>query len=182
VNYVSEFMDRTGSLEQGRRKALLDGMLYEIFFDSEGQHRAKPKMDQFERVFLLQDEPELAGSFEFIYDRLTPYADRYFVLPGSGNGATVSVAADEPSLDGKLTVKAIWLDGTDILYRVPDDQDEVFLGRGGTRQFLFREFREFLAEEMVIPERLLVIDIQFPYTQGTKLVLLPNSFIGRGSS
>lgn len=178
ANYISEFMDRTRALEQGHRKALLDGMLYEIFFDSEGQHRAKPKMYQFERVFDLHDEPELAGSFEFIRDWLMPYADYYFVLPGSGNGATVSVAADERGSDGKLTLNAIWLDGTNILHTGSDDPDEFFF-RG--RQFEFREFREFLAEEMVIPERLLVVDIQFPYTSGTELVLLPNSFISRGS-
>jgi hypothetical protein len=137
-----------------------------------------PGRYQFERVFELHDEPELAGSFEFIRDRLTPYADYYFVLPGSGNGATVSVAADERGSDGKLTLNDILLDGTNILHTGPDDPDEFFF-RG--RQFELREFREFLAEEMVIPERLLVIDIQFPYTSGTELVLLPNSFISRGS-
>lgn len=182
ASYVSEFMERTGTLEPGHRKALLDGILYEIFFDSEGQHRAKPKMGDFERVFELQDEPELAGSFEFIRDRLTPYADRYFVLPGSGDGATVSVAADEPGADGKRTLNAIWLDGTNILHHGTNDSGDTIFGPGGARQFLLREFREFLAEEMVIPERLLVVDTQFAYTSGTKLVLSPNSFIGRSSS
>ena len=34
-------------------------------------------------------------------------------------GATVSVAADEPGADGKRTLNAIWLDGTNILHQEP---------------------------------------------------------------
>lgn len=41
--FVSDFSDKTAALATPQRKAILDGMLYEVFFDSEGQHRATPR-------------------------------------------------------------------------------------------------------------------------------------------
>ena len=87
--------------------------------------------------------------------------------------------ADPPGPDGKLTVNAVWLDSVNILRQMPDEgQDYVFSFRR-SREFVFSEFREFVAEEMIIPKRLLVAETQFPYTAGTKLVLPTNCFIGR---
>ena len=96
VEYISEFKKKTYGLEEHQRKAILDGILYETFFDSEGQHRAKPKMQQFELAFALQDDQDFAASFEFLRGCLAGYTDRYLILPGSGDGATVSIAVDPP--------------------------------------------------------------------------------------
>jgi len=38
-DYIMHFMDRTTALAAEKRKAILDGMLFEVFFDSRGQFR-----------------------------------------------------------------------------------------------------------------------------------------------
>jgi len=152
-------------------------MLYEVFFDSEGQHRAEPKRGQFEAVFDLQTDPNLASSFEFIESCLRPYASQYYVLPGSGDGVTLSLAAT-PSAEGNgLTLTSIWLDGSNILRHIPEDSTIGFWNKG--RALVFSEFREFAAERMIVPKRLLGVELQFPYTAGTKLIIPPDYVIDR---
>ena len=40
-------MEKTEGLEDTKRKCLIDGILFEICFDPEGQHRMRPKMGFF---------------------------------------------------------------------------------------------------------------------------------------
>jgi len=134
-------------------------------------------MQQFDEVFALQENEDLAGSFEFLKGCLQPHADQYFALPGSGDSVTVSVAADPPTPDGKFTLKAIWLGSIDILRRVPDN--EVVLSWSQRTEFDFPELREFLSKAMVVPKRLLNIELQFPYTSGTRLILPSSLMVGR---
>src|SRR5439155_19316945 len=68
-------MTYTQGMEMEKRKALLDGMLFEIFFDPEAQLRAKPKGLWLSEVFELQQYAELSESFEFIAECLIQHAD-----------------------------------------------------------------------------------------------------------
>jgi hypothetical protein len=45
---------------------LLDGILFEVFFDPDGKLRNNPKVHCFNDIFSLQIYPQLASSFEFI--------------------------------------------------------------------------------------------------------------------
>ena len=71
------FMDRTSSLAHRKRKALLDGILFEIFFNSEGKLRDDPKIQRFNEVFRLQQFAELKSSFDFIAECLVTDAGRF---------------------------------------------------------------------------------------------------------
>ena len=64
--FITEFMSRTAELDAVKRKSILDGMLFEIFFGSEGQRRSKPKLRFFNEVFKRERYPELASSFSFL--------------------------------------------------------------------------------------------------------------------
>ncbi len=88
--FLEEFANKTAELSEPQRKAILDGMLYEVFFDSEGQHREKPKLGSFDELFKLQANTALADSFSFIQACLAPFADYYFKIPGSGNKVTLN--------------------------------------------------------------------------------------------
>jgi hypothetical protein len=57
----------------------------------------------------------------------------------AATGLTVSIEADPPTPDGKLTLNAIWLDGTNILFAKPgDDFDDVLFSMGRSREFGFQ--------------------------------------------
>jgi hypothetical protein len=118
IDYLDEFKDRTAAFDNARRKAILDGMLYEIFFDSSGEHRTHLKLGQFARVFELVGDPDLRSSLGFIRTRLEPHADRYYVLPGSSEIVNVTIIAEPPNAEGKRRVTGVWLDSTNILRRL----------------------------------------------------------------
>ena len=179
LEYIAKFNEKTEGLEELQRKAILDGILYEIFFNAEGQHRAKPKIRQIDLAFDLQADPNLASSFEFLKGCLAPFADSYFVLPGSGDGATVTVAASQPNANGNRTVEAVWLDSTNIFHQVQTRGRDSWFDFRRDKTLDFSELREYISENMIIPKRLLTIETQFPYTNGTRFIVSGDSFIGR---
>jgi hypothetical protein len=51
-------MNRTAGVAEEKRKALLDGMLFEVFFNPLGVFRDEPKVARFNEVFQLQQFPQ----------------------------------------------------------------------------------------------------------------------------
>lgn len=71
ISFITDFMSRTRGWDKSKRKAVLDGMLFEVFFDSKGKLRRRIKNDYFDELFNLQRHSELADSFQFIAEALT---------------------------------------------------------------------------------------------------------------
>jgi hypothetical protein len=94
------------------------------------------------------------------------------------DGATVTVAASQSNANGNRTIDAVWLDSTNILRQIPNDGPDTWFDFGRDRTLEFSELREFLAENMIVPKRLLTIETQFPYTEGTRFVISGDCFIG----
>jgi hypothetical protein len=70
IEYLIRFITKTNGTDVACRKALLDGMLFEIFFDSRAQIREQPKNRYLEGVFDLQQYDELSDSFAFMIQYL----------------------------------------------------------------------------------------------------------------
>ncbi|MDY6949112.1 MAG: caspase family protein, partial [Pseudomonadota bacterium] len=75
ATYLRDFSTKTSGIDAARRKALLDGVLFEVFFDSGAQFRARPKVWYGDDVLALQQFAELSASFDFIAECLVSYAD-----------------------------------------------------------------------------------------------------------
>ena len=60
---------------------VLNGILFEIYFDSKGDFRNELKRHNFDSVFLLRKNPIFAKSFGFIGDVLQPYKEQLFYIP-----------------------------------------------------------------------------------------------------
>lgn len=170
VDYLDEFKERTADLEVTKRKAILDGMLYEIFFDSTGEHRTRLKLDEFTRVFELAGDPDLSTSLDFIANSLEPYTARYHIMPRNRDVVNVTLSAGPISPDGKRPVTGVWLDSTNILRQLDTEEDGVFFGFRSNNELTFLSLREYLSEQLVIPPNLLNIDAPLPYTAATKWV------------
>jgi Caspase domain len=82
IVFINNFMSATRGYEQPKRKAVLDGMLFEVFFDSNGELRKTIKKDFFNALFELQRHAELKGSFEFIAEALTAARADFYACPG----------------------------------------------------------------------------------------------------
>lgn len=61
---------------------VLNGILFEIYFNSKGQFRQKNFKNGFiDEIFKLQVNPEFQKSFEFIVKQLIPFRDFLFYIP-----------------------------------------------------------------------------------------------------
>jgi hypothetical protein len=167
--FVSDFVDKTATLAAPQRKAILDGMLYEVFFDSEGQHRANPKLDSFDDLFKLQAQAELSSSFAFIQGCLAPFTDRYLEIPGNGSEVTLSVTTVEGE-DGTRVITDMWRDGVNMLRKNPVDDSRSGWFAPRDLKFKFGELIEYLSKEIVLPLQQLRVELDFPYTSGTYIV------------
>jgi hypothetical protein len=167
--FVSDFVDKTATLAAPQRKAILDGMLYEVFFDSEGQHRANPKLDSFDDLFKLQAQAELSSSFAFIQGCLAPFTDRYLEIPGNGSEVTLSLTTVEGE-DGTRVITDMWRDGVNMLRKNPVDDSRSGWFAPRDLKFKFGELIEYLSKEIVLPLQQLRVELDFPYTSGTYIV------------
>jgi hypothetical protein len=167
--FLGDFASKTAQLSEPQRKAILDGMLYEVFFDSDGQHRERAKLESFDELFKLQANAALSESFSFIQACLAPFADYYFEIPGSGNEVMLSVSttADE---SGARVITDIWRDSVSIL-----DKNQVDDSRSGwlvprDQKYKYGELVEYLSKELVLPLQQLKVEADFAFTSGTYFV------------
>ena len=66
---------------------VLNGILYEMYFDSNGDFRVQLfKKYHFEEVFQLRKNKMFSKSFEFISNALKPYKDSLFYIPSQETG------------------------------------------------------------------------------------------------
>lgn len=169
MQFLADFMDKTVLFAEAQRKAVLDGMLYEVFFDSEGQHRENPKLRRFDDLFKLQAHSDLASSFTFIQGCLAPFADRYLEIPGNGREVTLSVSTKIDG-SGDRTISAIWWDSVNILRKDLEAEKRSRWFAPRDRNYKYGELVEYLSEETVLPLQQLRVELDFPYTSGMKII------------
>lgn len=61
----------------------LSGMVYEIYFDSEGQFRRRPKISNLGRIMTTLAGDRFQASREFVQAQILPFADRVPFKPGT---------------------------------------------------------------------------------------------------
>jgi urate oxidase len=169
-------MEKTSGLEDIKRKAILDGILFEVFFDSDGKIRDKPKDYHFDRIFSLQKYTELSSSFEFIASCLASNAERYYSIPGKAHQVSIDVTLAD---DAENIVKGIYLAGKNILSTDDPDYDQTdILYRTRPRD----TFESDLAKEMLVPRHLLTItyskpakrvqEVKYPYGYSVRKLIV----------
>lgn len=98
------FEDLRGNLNRfniGGENHVLNGMLFEIYFDSNGDFRhGNFKKHELDKIFALRALPAFARSFEFIQTVLQPYREELFYLPGSNDIIDVDVLATSKTSKG----------------------------------------------------------------------------------
>jgi hypothetical protein len=159
IEYLNAFISKTNGFNEARRKALLDGILFEIFFDSRAQLRAQPKNRYLNEVFDLQRYKQLSESFAFISECLLGHPDRFHAIPGKNRTITVDVVTRK-KLGDKHLVKEVRFGGADILWM----ENDIFGLPGnssGMEELSIKEFEKRLCDEMIIPARLLSVTYSF---------------------
>lgn len=153
--FVRSFMDATSGYPKKKRKALLDGMLFEVFFDPKAKLRAKIKANLFNDLFDLQKHEALHESFDFIADSLIASRGEFYALPGRNHELAVTVGTTK--VKDAYQVDAIYVDGVDVLrledeeWAIEDDERKVYAPTTAT------DLEAELSQELVVPRRSLKI-------------------------
>jgi hypothetical protein len=150
ADWIRRFHDLTKDIKPTKRKALLDGILFEIFFDSNGEPRKLQKLNFFNEAFDLEQFPEFKDSFDFIAGALTNQANRMFAIPGKGH----TVTADVQVGDGNV-IKSVFIGGIDYLRDGNDPDDRDTHGKVIYQRLKRDDFEENLTQQMLVPRRLL---------------------------
>jgi hypothetical protein len=156
MDFIDNFMEKTQGIDEQRRKAILDGMLFEIFFDPDGQLRPEIKERSFNQVFHLQAYAELSDSFDFIADVLTSIGGRFYALPGKGHELAVTVSTKR-EVD-RVVVDAVYVGAVNVL-RPEDEEARAGGGQLGYRTVNREELKVWLTGELVVPDRLLYLTL-----------------------
>ena len=150
AQFIVNFRATTGGMKSAKRKALLDGIIFEIFFNSEGELRKRPKLNFFNEAFALEEFDEFQESFKFISGALAREAQRMFAIPGRGKIVTADIR-----IVGDNVVDGVFIGGKNYLVEEGDsfELDDVSVK---TFQTLDRsDFENELSQRMLVPSRLL---------------------------
>lgn len=168
ADWIRRFPEHTQGMKPAKRKAILDGILFEIFFDSQGEPRKWPKSNFFNEAFDLEQYPELKDSFDFIAGALANQASHMFAIPGKGRTVTADVQVDDENI-----VEGVFVGGENYLIE-EDDPLQLSNDKRTFYQTLPRDrFENELSQRMLVPRRLLKVvyskpikskgDVKLPY-------------------
>lgn len=169
-SYISRFRERTTNLHAKTRKALLDGMIFEIFFNSKGQIRDSFKTSKFNSVFEFQKYSEFNDSFTFISDVLSTYQSRFYAIPGKSREVSIDVST-KVNDKGEYKVLGVHFSGHNILR--PDEDFSLYEeDNGGIPYEGIRgsALERRISEELLIPSHKLKINYDFEYEPKAKLL------------
>jgi len=153
VALIDDFVARTNGLKPEKRKALLDGMLFEVFFNSDGEIRDTPKDSRFNELFSLQRYASTSSSFDFISECLLPYSNRFYAHPGKCGAVAIDVVLAQSSDDDPHTVR-VCIASEDLL-RPDDSFGSKYEEPIRFRTFDREDFEERISRQLLIPLHLL---------------------------
>ena len=162
--YINEFSSRMSEVSPEKAKHILDGMLFEVFFNKNGEIRDDFKMSRFNDLFALKRIPEFASSFEFISEVLINYQNRFYVIPGKSRAVSVDVVSGRVET-GEQLISEIHFEGFNILRKVDDGSKEDW----GAYPIKYEKLLQTISTEMAIPLLQLTVNIDFK-AKGSKIL------------
>lgn len=170
--FIHNFRTKTQGLEKEKISNILEGILFETFFDSTGNIRESFKISKFNKVFDLQKYDEFSPAFEFIAECLLPFQNRFYVLPGKPmSDVTIEVVTKENEA-GEHKVTGVYFEGDDVIQ--VDSKSHMFVEEGDVlyEPMRYSAFLDMLSEDMVIAKNLLSIQVNEDLNSRSK-VLFP---------
>jgi hypothetical protein len=151
---VSNLREKLAGLPERAAAHFLNGMLYEVYFDKEGQFRASNlKGERLGELLEVQKVKRFEPSISFIRHALEPYKSRLLFLPSTTPEiVTLSLSV---KLSDPPEVKSVKFKGTELLKRVDEDAD---LPRHAWKlwklahvKFTVKQLKEMVAEAWSVP-------------------------------
>lgn len=130
MDFLSNLESRLGWFPESAANYLLAGIVYEIYFDSNGNLRESPKAGYLAKPLALLAKNQHPEVCEFISTKLKEAGAELYFFPGQNQKRTVKVQSEpvdieEETLDAgnKRKLISITVDGQEILDNQPPDED-----------------------------------------------------------
>ncbi|GFE59539.1 caspase family protein [Geobacter sp. AOG2] len=129
---------------------VVNGMLFEVYFDSNGNFRSQAKYGMFNELMRLEDVPEYRDSFSFIHGKLLDYMHLVFYMPGLKRDVVVNICTTQNE-DNETVLKSVSWEDHNIF-----SIGEAYSSSKLTKRMLYQEltcaqFILKLAEKMATP-------------------------------
>lgn len=178
LNYISNFRSKLSSVNIEKKLCVLEGMLFEIFFNSQGDFRDSFKTTMFNAVFDLDVYPEYKPAFEFISEVLLPFSNSFYILPGKHIDDAAIELSTTKNERGSIIINEVHFDGENILYGEKGWEKYAFDGKVLYDSMRYDSLMDKISKEMMIPEKYISlqasVDIdesskfEFPYRHSIK--------------
>ncbi|MBI4242468.1 MAG: caspase family protein [Planctomycetes bacterium] len=123
VLYLDNLQGNLSKTNESISFHLLNGLLFEVYFDSTGSFRTRTKADMIDNVFQIEESDQFKESFKFIQQALKPYFKNLFYIPSSARGISIDVSCIEFEKDNKA-IDGVFFEGDNVLY--DDSGNEYF--------------------------------------------------------
>jgi len=165
---LSNIRKEFASIPIERAIDLINGMFFEVYFDSEGEFRvANLKSRKLPILLKIQDVKKFAPSITFIRRALEPYKAELSFRPNTTPEIIelqLKIKKSDPP-----TVRAMTVNGTNILST--DDSPDGKLWRLSYKGFNLKELKRLLADEWGIPEKQINTTITKGFSEKDELLL-----------
>jgi hypothetical protein len=178
VDFINLFRSRLTRVSLENQICILEGALFEIFFNSKGDIRDSFKVTMFNSIFDLDTYPDYKPAFDFIADLLLPFHNSFYHIPGKLIDDAAIELTVEQSEGGSLIIKAVHFDGESIMYGERGWEKWVTDGNITYDSMRYESFLDMISIEMMIPKKYIslqsTIDInekskfEFPYKHTLK--------------
>lgn len=150
-DFIDNFSEKTNGMSEDKVVNLLEGILFEIFFNPKGDIRQSFKMSKFDLTFELQKFSNLTPAFEFISECLVPFLNRFYILPGKSIDAISIEIEIKENKNGENEVLGVYFEGNNIIRKIEDKPSLFGTEKAFYQNMRYSDFVEMLSEEMVIP-------------------------------
>lgn len=158
--FIDDIRDKVDPWSEVKAKAVIDGILFEMFFDNEGKPRISPKgvkyLDHFAK---FRNVPNIKSSLDFITKCLREASVSMFVYPNQNNVIAVTITTE--SFEGAVTANGVWVNSKNILKDINESKMRGLpIGTDSIKQKL--------SNELMIPLRQIEVSYQ-PNLEGDKI-------------
>ncbi|PTD95746.1 caspase family protein [Pseudothauera lacus] len=153
ISFIHDFHNKIAEVPPEKYKPILDGMLFEVFFNSKGELRKGFKVSRFNDLFELKKIQEFAPSFDFISELLLSHQNRFYVIPGKHRSVSVDVVTETVET-GEHLVTGVFFEGINVLRRTGSNTGYDL----GAYPIRYDSLIQTISNEMVIPVAQLTVN------------------------
>jgi hypothetical protein len=124
IQWIRSTEDKLNKLDEEPAFHLLNGILFEIYFDSKGKLRDKFKTEYLNEILGVASMLEYSKSCEFIKTHLQQYEQRIIYMPGTEDTICLDIIVDKNEED-QFYISEMRFEGRNILYN--EDGSELYI-------------------------------------------------------